>query len=160
MNLIPHCLPLPRLGALFTVFAAAAAASGAVHASDARPERCSAATLKGVYAYTVTGALTAGPAAGPFAAVGRFTFDGLGTFQNVRTISRNGTILPQVAGTGTYTVNADCTGVVTFTDGGVVTLGTELVIDDDGQGVRMIATSPGTVLTVAARRQFTSKGGR
>lgn len=131
----------------------AAAALTSVQAQGGPPERCSTATLKGGYGYTVTGALTAGPNAGPFAAVGRFTFDGLGTFQNVRTISRNGTILPQVAGVGTYVVNGDCTGSITFTDGGVVTLATDLVIDDDGDGIRMIATSPGTALVVSGRKQ-------
>jgi hypothetical protein len=132
----------------------AAAALTSVQAQGGPPERCSAATLKGGYGYTVTGALTAGPNAGPFAAVGRFSFDGLSTFQNVRTISRNGTILPQVAGAGTYVVNSDCTGSITFTDGGVVTLATDLVIDDDGDGIRMIATSPGTALVVSGRKQI------
>lgn len=32
-----------------------------------KSERCSVATLKGSYGYTVTGALVAGPSAGPFA---------------------------------------------------------------------------------------------
>jgi hypothetical protein len=122
--------------------------------------RCTVATLKGSYGYTVTGALAGGPTPGPFAAVGRFTFDGAGNFQNVRTISRNGAISLRVQGIGTYTVEPDCTGLVTFTDGGVVTLGTDLVIDGDGDEIRMIATSPGTVLTVAGRRQFGSSRGR
>ena len=150
MNLDQMICSLSRLGAGACLIALA----GAAQATGPLSERCTVATLKGSYGYSVTGALTAGPSAGPFAAVGRFTFDGLGTFQNVRTISRNGTILPQVAGTGTYTVNTDCTGSVVFTDGGVVTLGTDLVIDDRGDGIRMIATSPGTVLVVSGRKQF------
>lgn len=131
----------------------AVAALSTVQARGGPPDRCSAATLKGGYGYSVSGALTTGPSAGPFAAVGRFDFDGMGTFVNVRTISRNGTILPQVSGAGTYVVNSNCTGSITFTDGGVVTLATDLVIDDDGDGIRMIATSPGTVLVVSGRKQ-------
>ena len=38
--------------------------------------------------------------------------------------------------------------------GGVVTLGTDLVVDDKGDELRMIATSPGTVLTIVGRKQF------
>ena len=117
-------------------------------------DECSVATLKGSFGYSVTGALAAGPSAGPFAAVGRLSFDGMGNFKNVRTISRNGEILRAVAGEGTYTVDADCTGSFTFTDGGVVTLGTDIVIDDNGNELRMIATSPGTVLSIVGRKQF------
>jgi hypothetical protein len=121
-------------------------------------EECSVATLKGSFGYTVTGALVTGPFAGPFAAVGKLTFDGTGNFENIRTISRNGDISLDVEGVGTYTINPDCTGSFTFTDGGVVTLGTDIVIDDNGNELRMIATSPGTVLTVIGRKQFPRRG--
>lgn len=114
--------------------------------------------MKGGFGYTVTGAFVTGPFAGPFAAVGRLTFDGKGNFENIRTISRNGDILPDVEGVETYTVNADCTGSFTYTDGGVVTLSTDIVIDDNGDELRMIATSPGTVLTVISRKQFPRSG--
>ena len=117
---------------------------------------CTVATLKGSFGYTVTGVLTAGPTPGPFAAVGRLTFDGAGNFQNIRTISRNGVITPNATGIGTYSLASDCTGTLTFSDGGVVTLSTYIVVDGDGDEFRMIATSPGTVLTVAGRRQFDS----
>ncbi len=130
------------------------AAASAAHATVLLPDRCNAATMRGSYGYTVIGTITTGPGAGPFAAVGRLNFDGLGTFTNVRTISRNGTILPQVAGTGTYTVNPNCTGSITFTDGGVVTQGTDFVLDDGGDEIRMITISPGTVLTVQGRKQY------
>ena len=122
--------------------------------------RCTVATLKGSFGYTVTGSLAGGPSAGPFAAVGRITFDGAGNFANVRTISRNGAITSRAQGIGTYGVEPDCTGALVFTDGGVVTLGTDLVISADGDEIRMIATSPGTVLTIEGRRQFSSRGGR
>ena len=123
-------------------------------ADNDRRDECSDATLKGSFGYTVTGALVTGPFAGPFAAVGRLTFDGRGNFENVRTISRNGGILLNVQGVGTYTVRPDCMGSFTFSDGGVVTLSTDIVIDDNGNELRMIATSPGTVLTVIGRKQF------
>jgi hypothetical protein len=122
--------------------------------------RCTVATLKGNFGYTVTGSLAGGPTPGPFAAVGRLTFDGSGNFQNIRTISRNGAITSRAQGIGTYSVEPDCTGTLTFTDGGVVTLSTDIVIDADGDEFRMIATSPGTVLTVTGRRQFSSPGKR
>jgi len=121
-------------------------------------KQCSVATLNGSFGYTVTGALISGSFAGPFAATGKLTFDGAGNFKNSRTISRNGNILPSVEGSGTYAVYPDCMGTLTFTDGGVVTLGTDIVIDDNGNEIRMVATSPGTVLTIVGRKQFTQSG--
>jgi hypothetical protein len=149
----PHAL-----AALTTAVVALLALSGNVSANKGEQPRCTVATLKGSFGYTVTGALAAGPTPGPFAAVGRIIFDGAGNFQNIRTISRNGAITSRAQGIGTYSVEPDCTGALTFTDGGIVTLGTDIVIDADGNEFRMIATSPGTVLTISARRQFTSQG--
>jgi hypothetical protein len=143
-----------------TVFASLAvlAVVTTAHADTDKQEECSVATLKGSFGYTVTGALVTESGAEPFAAVGRLTFDGAGNFENIRTISRNGNILLDVEGVGTYTVDPDCTGSFTFTDGGVVTLSTDIVIDDHGNELRMIATSPGTVLTVIGRKQFPGRG--
>ena len=80
--------------------------------------------------------------------------DGKDNFENIRTISRNGNILQDVEGVGTYSVDPDCTGSFTFTNGGIVTLSTDIVIDDNGNELCMIATSPGTVLSVIGRKQF------
>ncbi|MGB7989639.1 MAG: hypothetical protein WCF44_09585 [Candidatus Methylophosphatis roskildensis] len=133
---------------------------GTASAGQGERDRCSIATLKGGFGYTVSGALTGGTTSGPFAAVGQLTFDGAGNFENVRTISQNGRISGRIQGVGTYTVEHDCSGTLTFTDGGVVTLSTDLVIDADGDEFRMIATTPGTVLTVEGRRQFSFPGKR
>ena len=149
-------LPVAILVASATLFALAESTS----AHQDEPRRCTVATLKGGFGYTVNGALTGGPAPGPFVAVGRLLFDGSGNFENVRTISRNGVIARNARGIGTYTVEPDCSGTLTFTDGGVVTLSTDLVIDSNGDEFRMIATSPGTVLAVTGRKQFTSSGKR
>ncbi len=125
--------------------------NGALARQDAQAG-CTVATLKGSYGYTVTGSLAGGPTPGPFAAVGRLTFDGAGNFQNSRTISRNGLITPRVQGTGTYSIEPDCAGTMLFSDGGVVTLSNDIVVDADGDAFRLIATSPGTVLTADGRR--------
>lgn len=154
---------MKRPHALAAILTAAAVLSAVGTDASARPDeraRCSVATLKASFGYTVTGSLAGGPSAGPFAAVGRITFDGSGNFANIRTISRNGAITSRAQGIGTYSVEPDCTGALVFTDGGVVTLGTDLVITGDGDEIRMIATSPGTVLTIEGRRQSNSPRGR
>jgi hypothetical protein len=128
-------------------------------AGKERSQECSVASLSGSFGYTVTGTLNGGSFPGHFAAVGRLSFDGKGNFQNIRTLNRNGNITHWVEGDGTYTLNPDCTGNFEFTEGGVVTQTTDIVVDDDGNEVRMVTTSPGTVLTVQGRKQFPKQGG-
>src|SRR2546425_4733771 len=75
-------------------------------------ERCNNASLLGSYAFKVDGTnvsvpLPGGP--GPFAAVGKNTYDGKGNLKGLIVVSSNGVIIPATY-TGTYHVNADCTG--------------------------------------------------
>ena len=116
---------------------------------------CSNATLQGSFGFTSTGTLLALPAplAGPFAEVGRQTFDGKGNTDATATLSANGNIV-NVTVQGTYVVNPDCTGSMTL---GVAPLGitmhADFVIDDDGAQVRAIVTEPGTVESRVYQKQ-------
>jgi len=117
---------------------------------------CSNASLSGSFGYTNTGAILAGPDAGPFGGVGRQTFDGKGDTQATATVSVNGNIF-HVTIKGTYVVNSDCTGSMTL----VGSAGTEtftnhvdLVIVLGGTEFRAINTDPGSVITTDAKKQF------
>ena len=68
-------------------------------------------TMKGSFGYTVTGTVVSanGFAPGPFAAVGRITFDGSGNVQTIRSLSDNGAIIQSDTGTGAYSLGSDCT---------------------------------------------------
>ena len=120
---------------------------------------CSTATLTGTFAYTATGFLVAPPqSAGPFASVGTQTFDGNGGTTATATVSLNGNIL-NVAITGTYTVNPDCTGSMTLnitSQNPPVSLTNHLsfAIGDNGAEFRAIQTDPGVIVTGAGRKQF------
>src|SRR5712691_1790086 len=108
-------------------------------------ERCTNASLSGSYAFKVDGAnisapLPGGP--GPFAAVGRNTYDGKGGMQGTIVISSNGVIIPATY-TGTYQVNADCTGSKSATLDVGATVDFSFVIDDDAREIRMIVSDPG-----------------
>jgi hypothetical protein len=117
---------------------------------------CSNASLKGTFAYTVTGSTSLPPPlGGPFGGIGRQTFDGNGHVSGTQTVNLNGNVLRQTY-TGTYTVNPDCTGsVILMLDipMGLVTH-SDFVIDDNGNEIRSVETDSGSVLTVIARRQF------
>jgi hypothetical protein len=107
-------------------------------------KECSNATLQGSFGFTSTGTLLAlpPPSAGPFAEIGRQTFDGTGdNTEGTATLSANGNI-NHVTFSGTYVVNPDCTGSMTLFVlplGRTITL--EFVVDDDGAELRALLTS-------------------
>jgi hypothetical protein len=126
---------------------------------SAKVKECSLATLQGSFGYTSTGTLldsyVPAPYAGPFAEVGRQTFDGKGNTNATATLSSNGNILQQATIQGTYTVNADCTGsmtlyVVQFQS----TVHADFVIDRDGAEIRAIGTDSGVIESRVYRKQF------
>ncbi|MBV8834605.1 MAG: hypothetical protein JO108_35855 [Acidobacteriaceae bacterium] len=139
----------------FTMAALTALALGIGPTAKAADRECSNATLKGTFAYTSTGSIAAPPeVAGPFVEVGTQSFDGKGATTAAATLSQNGNIL-QVTVTGTYTVNADCTGTMTLQVAPIgVTVDVFFAIDDGGNGFQAIETDPGLVITRIARRQF------
>ncbi len=119
---------------------------------------CSGATLRGTFAYTSTGFITA-PAslAGPVAELGTQTFDAAGNTTATATLSQNGNITP-VSITGTYTVNADCTGTMTLQVSipGIPAfpLHVSFVMDDNGKEFQGMETDAGLVVTRIARKIF------
>jgi len=157
-------MKLNTIGNTFAIAVAALAlaTSPSAHAAD---KVCSNASLKGTFAYTNTGFLTAPPAqAGPFAGVGRQSFDGNGAISGTAWVSQNGNIF-QITISGTYSVNPDCTGTFTLTVSIVnppMTLPTGqsfVVIADDGAEFQAINTDPsGQVVTTVGRKQFSGWG--
>jgi hypothetical protein len=117
---------------------------------------CSNASLKGTFAYTVTGSTSLPPPlGGPFGGVGRQTYDGNGHVSGTQTVNLNGNVLRQTY-TGTYNVNPDCTGSITLVvdiPPGLVTH-SDFVIDNNGNETRAVEVDPGSVITVVGRRQF------
>jgi len=92
--------------------------------------------------------------AGPFAEIGRQTFDGRGNTDATATLSANGNIF-RVTVQGTYVVNPDCTGSMTLyvsPFGATVLL--DFVIDDDGAELRAIITDAGAIESVVFKKQF------
>jgi hypothetical protein len=80
---------------------------------DTEARQCTLESVKGEFGATFTGAITAGPFAGPYAAVSRIVCDGKSSCHGEGTQSLDGTIVPLVDQGTTYTVNPDCTGSIT-----------------------------------------------
>ncbi len=99
-----------HISRILLVMALAASSVVTAHARE-----CADSTIKGTYAFTIHGQiLTPG---GPLLVDGiaKTTFDGDGELTQVSAVAINGNIpLIWSPSTGTYTVNADCTGTMTL----------------------------------------------
>jgi hypothetical protein len=117
---------------------------------------CTDASLQGSFGFTSTGTLLnlPAPSAGPFAEIGRQTFDGRGGTDATATLSANGNIR-RVTVQGTYIVNSDCTGSMTLYISPFGTTATlDFVIDDDGAELRAIVTGAGAIESRVYKKQF------
>ena len=138
----------------FLLFGAIFLAALVALAPAAQAGSCSLQGVAGRYGYTITGTI---PTLGAVAGVGHVTLDSAGNLSGAQTSSFNGAIVPETL-SGTYTVNADCTGTATVNvyHGGVLarTSNINLVWDNNEREFHAIFLTPGTVLTVNGRRMF------
>lgn len=138
-----------------TLAAIAAFALAVTPMAKADDKGCSIASLKGTFAYTGAGFITAPPAfAGPFMEVGTQIFDGKGGTTATAMASQNGNIIPMTA-TGTYTVNSDCTGTLTLQVAPLgITVHVYFVLDSNLAEFQAIETDSGLAITRNGKRQF------
>ena len=111
---------------------------------------CSTHTLHGAYGLTIEG-LVAIPGPGiQIRGVVLQTFDGNGGLTQVDHVVIGGapSASPWTAGTGTYSVNPDCTGKATIiTSAGAPPLVVYFVITDDGKGISQVVDGNAVIAT-------------
>ncbi len=110
---------------------------------------CTPATLKGLYVFDATGYNIVNSVPAPKAVIEFLTLKADGTLTSLATVSINGAIHSGIPGSGIYTVNANCTGTLTF-DGSGFTF--DLFIAGNGSRFHMIQTNANTVLAGEVRR--------
>lgn len=141
----------------FTIATVTALVLGIAPTAKAADKGCSTVSLLGTFSRRDTGTvILPAAAAGPVAVVGTFTFDGTGNVTGATISSQNGNI-GQGTQTGTYTVNADCTGTITVLGSSGHASHYSFVMDDGGSGFEYICTDSGPISIVysgTARRQF------
>jgi hypothetical protein len=113
-----------------------------LYAQSACPQE--SRTLNGAYVTHATGSV----GGAPIAVVGVTTYDGQGNFTFSATVSFNGNV-SKGSGSGTYTVNSDCTGSQNFGPG---IAHYDFVVYGGGREITYIQTDPGTVVTVSSTR--------
>ena len=129
----------------------------------AQAAQCSQAGSAGAYGFTLNGVVILPTGGVPIAAVGRAQLDAAGNVSGTESRSVGGGFADETF-TGTYTVNADCTGTATlkFYESGqlVRTSVLSIVFDNTSREIRMVQKSlqlPNgaflpVVITVEARR--------
>ena len=117
--------------------------------------KCSKATLHGTYLFAQDGVDVTGNDQAPFAIAGMEKYDGNGKVDTVFSGNANGDVLRHESIPGTYTVKADCTGIVTYGP----TEALDLFIAPDGSMFTFVQVKPahhqvtsGFELQGAARR--------
>ena len=105
--------------ALVSLVAAMALGTSATAGAAADGQACSVHMLKGLYLWTFDGYENFGGNFVPKAIMQGLQFNGDGTtFNPFGTVNIGGTIIiDATGGVGTYTVNPDCTGTLSITDG-------------------------------------------
>jgi hypothetical protein len=138
---------------LLSAAVAAAASLAMPSVASANPDdvvTCSAKTLRGVYYFHASGYNIVNGAALPKAIIETIVLDGRGgVVTPLVALSINGTIVqPPQGNPGVYTVEADCTGTLTFADGPMF----RLQIRPDGKTLNMLQTNPNTVMEGSAEK--------
>src|SRR5215213_3798141 len=119
---------------------------GAGYAKDENSSsraKCSNATLDGTYLFAQNGVEIKGNEQRPFALAGYEVFDGNGKVKGVQSANINGEITRNERFSGTYTVNADCTGTATYSDGTRY----DQFIAPDGSELTFVLTKPSEIVT-------------
>jgi hypothetical protein len=139
----------------FAIAAVAALALAIAPAAKAQINKgCNNGTLQGTFAYTVTGSFVAAPAPlGLYAEAGAQTFDGNGSTMAVGMSNTNGSVAASTT-TGTYTVNADCTGTFSFQIAPGISSHYFFVIANDGSAYQAVCLDPVAVITRFGNRLY------
>jgi hypothetical protein len=116
---------------------------------------CSSASLSGNYGFTFQGfdIPRAGAHSVPFAGAGILAFDGAGNVSISFATALNGQVSTGAAGTGTYSVNSDCTGTTAFATGDAAGETLTWVIVSSGREVVGMSTLNTQTLTFDAKQQ-------
>jgi hypothetical protein len=107
--------------------------------------KCSNATLEGTYLFAQDGVEIKGNDQLPFANAGYEVFDGNGKVKAVFTQNLNGEITCNESISGTYSVEADCTGTATYADGTRF----DQFIAPDGSELTFVQTHPKRFVTAS-----------
>ena len=141
-RLLRHPTRLAILVVLLVGGSGVVGARAVASAVSTKGPHCTLATLHGTYLYENGGVEIGGSTPGPLSGAGAETYDGKGGITFIGSGSSNGTAFRFQTGTGTYTVNPDCTGAEVDTN---PTANFDKFIDPTGNSFTWVETDPGIV---------------
>jgi hypothetical protein len=115
---------------------------------------CSDSTIRGSYAFTLHGTLfLPGGSTLLIDGIAKTTFDGKGNLTQVDAVADNGNLTPGWRpGTGTYSVNPDCTGTQTIVVPGMPDLHLQFIVAQSGNTIHQVVIDPGFATTAEGER--------
>ena len=121
----------------------------------AHASACSNLTIKGTYAFTIHGTVFLPGGAPPLLVDGlaKTTFDGNGNLTQLDAVAVDGNVAPGWASnTGTYSVNPDCTGTFTVTNGSQPPVHLQMIVAQSGNTIHQVVIDPGFATTAEGER--------
>jgi hypothetical protein len=122
--------------------------------STALANACSNSTIQGSYAFTLHGTLFL-PDGSTLVVDGidKVTFDGRGKLTQFDAVATNGNLAPGWRpGTGSYSVNSDCTGSQIIMVPGQPDLHLQFIVAQTGNTIHQVVTDPGFATTAEGER--------
>ena len=138
-----------RISFFLLTLALAASSTLTAHA-----KACSNETIRGSYAFTIHGQVFL-PNGFTLLIDGlaKQTFDGKGNLTQVDAVATNGNLAPGWRpGTGTYSVNPDCTGTQTIVIENMPDLHLQFIVAQSGNTIHQVVTDPGIATTSEGER--------
>src|SRR5258708_22163999 len=111
---------------------------------------CSNSTIEGTYAFTIHGTVFLPGGAPPLLVDGlaKPSFDGNGNITQLDAVAVNGNVAPGWRlSTGTYSVNPDCTGTFTVSNGDRPPINGQFIVAQSGNTIREMVIDPGFATT-------------
>ena len=120
----------------------------------AQASACSNSTIQGTYAFTIRGTIFLPNGSTLLIdGIAKETFDGKGNEIQVDAVSTNGTLAPGWRpGSGTYSVNPDCTGTQIIVVEGLPDLHLQFIVAQGGNTIHQVVTDPGVATTAEGER--------
>ena len=115
---------------------------------------CSNSTIRGSYAFTIHGTLFLPDGSTALLdGVAKQTFDGNGHFTQVDAVAANGNLPPGWRpGSGTYSVNPDCTGTQTIVIPSNPDVHLQFIVAQSGNTIHQVVIDPGVAATAEGER--------
>jgi hypothetical protein len=138
-----------RIPLLMLALALASLATPSAHAAV-----CSDNTIRGSYAFTIHGTIfLPNGSTIQIDGIALQVFDGKGNFRQVDAVADNGLLVPGWRpGTGSYSINADCTGTQTLVVAGMGDLHMQIIVAQGGNTIHQVVIDPGIATTAKGER--------